>query len=104
MDYSNFRQNIILLPDKEKKLKVIRFHPWTKYETTSKVLDIAFIEFSEGFQLSEKERLNIWDRIDPNGVRVLPNEKFSTHSKSIYRTRPIITHSLYIYYPIFIFG
>ena len=68
----------------KQKLKVKSFHPWTKHKTTSEVLNLALIEFSEGFQLSKKEQLSIWDRIDPNKVKELPNEKFSTHSKSIY--------------------
>ena len=83
MDFSKLSQNIILLPDMKQQVKVKSFHPWTKHKTMSEVLDLAFIEFSEGFHLSEKERLSIWDRIDPNKVRILPHEKFSTHSKSI---------------------
>ena len=82
--YSKRRKNVILLPDMKQQLKVRSFHPWPKYKTTSEVLDLAFIELSEGFQLSDEKKLKLWKRIDPKGVKVLPYEEFSTHSMSIY--------------------
>ena len=75
------RQNDILLPDTNKKLKVKSFHPWTEYTTTSEALDLAIIELSEGFQLS-KTSLNILDKIYLDGD--LPHKESLTHSLSIY--------------------
>ena len=74
------RQNDILLPDTNKKLKVKSFHPWTEYTTTSEALDLAIIELSEGFQLS-KTSLNILDKIYLDD---LPHKESLTHSLSIY--------------------
>ena len=81
--YSKMKQNDILLPDTNKKLKVRSFHPWTEYTTTSEALDLAIIELSEGFQLS-KTSLNILDKIYLDGVKDLPHKESLTHSLSIY--------------------
>ena len=75
--YSKSKQEGILLPDVKKQLKIRTLHPYEKYTTTSEVLDLAIIVLVEGFSLSQKVAINIWDRMG------LQNGEFSMRGMSI---------------------
>ena len=72
----------MLLPDEKTKLNIKSFHPWTKYEATSEVFDIALIELTEEFQVSKKESQNIFSVV-PLKIKYRPNEEFQIHSMLI---------------------